>query len=232
MLRAALDIRGWSPEAAVAFAVRARRSRSKVTLSSGKTVIDAKELVDVLALRSVRGADVMLEVTGVDEQKAFGTLLAQLSSVVGPNIDSEERVREQVLAPAYCVAPNTLAQLPSVGDFWRRLLDAWRRIPDLRPGRTEPLPAMRLGESQSVRKRPEALREIVRHFSESPRQEAGYYAFAAGLVRTLQHKCSDREMTEWLGRQLTRAQALGLPPDTLQRIAVEVVIRLKSTGDL
>ena len=125
MLRAAIEVSGWSPEAAVGFAVLARKFKSKVTLAAGKAVIDGKDTVEVLTLRPEKGAEVVLEIAGEDEQKAFDVLLAQLFEVIEEDGGAEERVRKLVLEFKTPVPADSVPQYLTDEDIEQLLREAW-----------------------------------------------------------------------------------------------------------
>ena len=82
MIRVAVEVEGWNAEAAIGFALVAKRFASAVTLSRGRDTADGKDDVDVLTLGPEPGEEVLLEVEGRDEQDAFKTLLARLLCVI------------------------------------------------------------------------------------------------------------------------------------------------------
>jgi phosphotransferase system HPr-like phosphotransfer protein len=82
LIRVAVEVEGWNAEAAIGFALAARKFASAVTLSRGRDTADGKDEVDVLTLGPELGDEVLLEVEGRDEKDAFRTLLARLLWVI------------------------------------------------------------------------------------------------------------------------------------------------------
>jgi len=125
MLRAAIEVSGWNPEAAVGFAVLTRKYKSKVTLAWGKAVIDGKDTIEVMALRPEKGSEVALEIAGEDEQKAFDALLAQLFEVIEEDGGAEERVRKLVLEFKTPASADSVPQYLTDEDIEQLLREAW-----------------------------------------------------------------------------------------------------------
>ncbi|MBM3331720.1 HPr family phosphocarrier protein [candidate division WOR-3 bacterium] len=82
MTRVAVAVEGWSAEAAIAFALAARRFASGVTLSTSGETANGKDDIEVMTLGPEPGEEVVLVVDGTDEKEAFDSLLAKLLSVI------------------------------------------------------------------------------------------------------------------------------------------------------
>ena len=82
MTRVAVAVEGWNAEAAIGFALAARRFASSVTLSAGAETVDGKDDIEVLTLGPEPGEEAVLTVKGDDEREAFTVLLARLLSVI------------------------------------------------------------------------------------------------------------------------------------------------------
>ena len=82
MTRVAVAVEGWNAEAAIGFALAARRFASAVTLSAGTETVDGKDDIEVLTLGPEPGEEIVLTVKGDDEKEAFSTLLARLLSAI------------------------------------------------------------------------------------------------------------------------------------------------------
>lgn len=82
MIRVAVEVEGWNAEAAIGFALAARRFASSVTLSAGAETVDGKDDIEVLTLGPEPGEETVLTVKGEDEEEAFSVLLARLLSVI------------------------------------------------------------------------------------------------------------------------------------------------------
>ena len=82
MTRVAVAVEGWNAEAAIGFALAARRFASAVTLSAGAETVDGKDDIEVLTLGPEPGEETVLTVKGDDEKEAFTVLLARLLSVI------------------------------------------------------------------------------------------------------------------------------------------------------
>ena len=82
MTRVAVAVEGWNAEAAIGFALAARRFASAVTLSAGTVTVDGKDDIEVLTLGPEPGEETVLTVKGDDEREAFTVLLARLLSVI------------------------------------------------------------------------------------------------------------------------------------------------------
>lgn len=82
MTRVAVAVEGWNAEAAIGFALAARRFASAVTLSAGAETVDGKDDIEVLTLGPEPGEEAVLTVKGDDEREAFTVLLARLLSVI------------------------------------------------------------------------------------------------------------------------------------------------------
>ena len=82
MTRVAVAVEGWNAEAAIGFALAARRFASAVTLSAGTETVDGKDDIEVLTLGPEPGEETVLTVKGDDEREAFTVLLARLLSVI------------------------------------------------------------------------------------------------------------------------------------------------------
>jgi len=93
MMRVAVAVEGWNAEAAIAFALVARRFASAVTLSTRGETANGKDDIEVLTLGPEPGKEAVLTVEGVDEKEAFAALLAKLLSV----IERPEHVHRLVL---------------------------------------------------------------------------------------------------------------------------------------
>jgi len=125
MLRAAIEVSGWNPEAAVGFAVLAQKFKSKVTLAWRKTVIDGKDTIEVMALKPEKGTEVLLGVAGEDEQRTFDILLAQLFEVIEEAGGAEERVKKLVQELKTPVSADSVPQLLTDEDIEQLLREAW-----------------------------------------------------------------------------------------------------------
>ncbi len=95
MTSVAVAVEGWNAEAAIGFALAARRFASAVTLGAGAETVDGKDDIEVLTLGPEPGEEVVLTVEGDDEREAFTVLLARLLSV----IERPEQGRSLTLEP-------------------------------------------------------------------------------------------------------------------------------------
>ncbi|MBM3332294.1 HPr family phosphocarrier protein [candidate division WOR-3 bacterium] len=233
MIKAALDVKSWNPREAVAFGVRARRFASKIALSAGETRIDGKDAVEVLYLKPQLGRVIVLEVSGEDEQAAFDALLGGLSAVVGTAGSMGGRLRVHVVEPAESgleVRSRRPKARATLGDFWLRLLQAWRVIPSLKPEYTRPAPVMRLGPSGRRERPRDPLGDIMRRVGVPSPQHGAYREFARELGRALACSDDDREVKHAVAAVLAWAESRGLSSDLLESIAVETVVRLKANA--
>jgi len=82
MTRVAVAVEGWNAEAAVGFALAARKFASSVLLTSSREAVDGKDEIDVVTLGPEPGEEVVMAVDGRDEKDAFAALLARLLSVI------------------------------------------------------------------------------------------------------------------------------------------------------
>ena len=82
MTRVAIAVEGWNAEAAVGFALAARKFASSVLLSSGRETVDGKDEIEVMTLGPEPGEEVLMAVDGRDEKDAFNALLARLLGVI------------------------------------------------------------------------------------------------------------------------------------------------------
>jgi len=82
MTRVAVAVEGWNAEAAIAFALVARRFASTVTVSTDGETADGKDDIEVLTLGPAPGEEAVLTVAGEDEKEAFAALLAKLLNVI------------------------------------------------------------------------------------------------------------------------------------------------------
>jgi phosphotransferase system HPr (HPr) family protein len=140
LTRVAVAAEGWNAEAAIGFALAARKFTSSVTLSTGSETVDGKDDVDVLSLGPEPGEEVMLTVAGADQKEAFDTLLAELLGVIEPPQDrlatltkpdtrtrartaSQRRRRTEVVAlggsEAFVCAPTKIIHQKSVTGAFR-----------------------------------------------------------------------------------------------------------------
>jgi phosphotransferase system HPr (HPr) family protein len=85
LTKVAVAVEGWNAEAAVGFALAARKFASSVTLTSNRETVDGKDEIEVMTLGPERGEEVLLAVDGRDEKEAFDTLLAGLLGVIEPH---------------------------------------------------------------------------------------------------------------------------------------------------
>ena len=106
MNRVAVAVEGWNAEAAIGFALAARRFASSVTLCTGSETADGKDDIEVLTLGPEPGEEIVLTVKGDDEKEAFSTLLARLLSAIerpervpvvvpGPGASGRQRSRKE-----------------------------------------------------------------------------------------------------------------------------------------
>jgi len=82
MTRVAVAVEGWNAEAAIGFALAARRFTSAVTLSAGTETVNGKDEIEVMTLGPELGEEVLMSIDGKDEKEAFKALLAGLLGVI------------------------------------------------------------------------------------------------------------------------------------------------------
>ena len=104
MNRVVVAVEGWNAEAAIGFALAARRFASSVTLCTGSETANGKDDIEVLTLGPEPGDEIVLTVKGDDEKEAFSTLLARLLSAIErpqrvpavvPGADASGRLRSR-----------------------------------------------------------------------------------------------------------------------------------------
>jgi phosphotransferase system HPr (HPr) family protein len=82
LTKVVVAVEGWNAEAAIGFALAARKFASSVTLTSSREMVDGKDEIEVMTLGPGPCEEVMLTVDGKDEKQAFTTLLAKLLGVI------------------------------------------------------------------------------------------------------------------------------------------------------
>jgi phosphotransferase system HPr (HPr) family protein len=87
LTKVTVAVEGWNAEAAVSFALVARKFASSVALTSSRETVDGKDEIEVLTLGPGPGEEVVMAVDGRDEKEAFDTLLAELLGVIEPQKD-------------------------------------------------------------------------------------------------------------------------------------------------
>lgn len=98
MTKVAVAVEGWNAEAAVGFALAARKFASSVTLRSSRETVDGKDEIEVMTLGPEPGEEVLMAVDGRDEKDAFDALLARLLGVIEPRKDGIAAVNGPVTA--------------------------------------------------------------------------------------------------------------------------------------
>jgi phosphocarrier protein len=117
-MRVAVEVEGWNAEAAIGFALAAKKFASSVTLSRGRDTADGRDEVEVLTLGPEPGDEVLLEVEGRDEKDAFKALLARLLWVIEKPKSKLDAVLG--LRPDEQAAPESKR---AVGPFRRRVAE-------------------------------------------------------------------------------------------------------------
>lgn len=84
MTKVAVAVEGWNAEAAIGFALAARKFASSVTLTSSRETVDGKDEIELMTFGPEPGEEILMAVDGTDEKVAFDTLLAKLLSVTEP----------------------------------------------------------------------------------------------------------------------------------------------------
>jgi phosphotransferase system HPr (HPr) family protein len=87
LTKVSVAVEGWNAEAAIGFALAARRFASAVALGTSRETVDGKDDVDVMTLGPAPGEEVLMAVDGEDEDEAFSALLAKLLGVIEPTKD-------------------------------------------------------------------------------------------------------------------------------------------------
>lgn len=87
LTKVAVAVDGWNAEAAIGFALAARKFASSVTLTSSRETVDGKDEIEVMTLGPERGEEILMAVDGSDEKEAFMELLASLLGVIEPQKD-------------------------------------------------------------------------------------------------------------------------------------------------
>jgi len=82
LTKVAVAVEGWNTEAAVGFALTARKFASSVLLTSSRETVDGKDEIEVMTLGPERGEEVLMAVDGIDEKEAFDTLLVRLLGAI------------------------------------------------------------------------------------------------------------------------------------------------------